>query len=128
VACYGVLTDYSTATGLCFKAAGNVILLVGRRTPGLAGSALYAALGAEGGVLPAVDLDRETRNMHAVTEMMIRRLALACHDISEGGLVTALAEMVMGGWGVGRIGAEVEWTSREIWRAIRLCSRRAADS
>lgn len=107
VACYGVLGDHSVATGMCFKEAGSVIFLVGRRLPGLAGSALYAALGVDGGSLPEVDLDEETRNMHAVTEVMTRRLALACHDISEGGLVTALAEMVMGGWSGGRIGAEV---------------------
>ena len=46
--------------------------------------------------------------MHAVTEILARRLALASHDVSEGGLVTALAEMVVGGWGTGRIGRRVE--------------------
>ena len=107
VACYGVLADYSAATGICLKEVGSRIFLIGRRAPGLGGSALYAALGADSGALPPVRLDEETRNMHAVTELMTRRLALSCHDISEGGLMTALAEMVLGGWGMGRVGADV---------------------
>jgi phosphoribosylformylglycinamidine synthase len=107
VACYGVLGDYAAATGMRFKKAGSRIVLIGRRSQGLAGSALHEAIGASGGVLAGVDLDEETRNMHAVTELVTRRLATACHDVSEGGLVTALAEMILGGWGEGRIGADV---------------------
>jgi phosphoribosylformylglycinamidine synthase II len=109
IACYGVLPDYSVALSLGLKRPGSKIILVGDRGPGLGGSALYASLGKDGaGELPRVDLALETRAMHAVTEILSRRLALASHDISEGGLVVALAEMVMGGWGTGRIGAGVE--------------------
>jgi phosphoribosylformylglycinamidine synthase II len=109
IACYGVLSDYSTAVSLGFKRPGSRVLLVGERLAGLGGSALYAALGADGkGTLPPVDLEQETRAMHAVTEILSQRLALASHDISEGGLLTSLAEMVMGGWGAGSVGAEVD--------------------
>ena len=107
VACYGVLADYSIATSLRFKEGDSEIVLLGKRTRNLGGSALYAAAGAEGGDLPAVNLDAERRAIHAVTEVMTRRLALACHDISEGGLLTALAEMILGETGRGKIGAEI---------------------
>ncbi len=108
IACYGMLDDYAAAVSICLKQVGSDIILIGERKPGLGGSALYASMGIDGtGALPAVDLDEETRAIHAVTETIGRGLALACHDISEGGLLTALAEMVTGGWGMGKVGAEV---------------------
>jgi phosphoribosylformylglycinamidine synthase len=107
VACFGVLEDYSRAVSLCLKKPGNSLLLVGQRKPGLGGSALLGVLGRRGeGRLPDLDLDAERRAIHAVTECIQLGHVLACHDISDGGLAAALAEMVMGGWGRGRVGAE----------------------
>jgi phosphoribosylformylglycinamidine synthase II len=108
VGCYGVLDDYSVSSSLTFKKPGNAVFLVGRRRPGLGGSVLHQVMGLDGkGRLPEIDLEEEKRNIYAVTEAVESRLTAACHDISEGGLVTALAEMVLGGWGTGRIGVEV---------------------
>jgi phosphoribosylformylglycinamidine (FGAM) synthase-like enzyme len=108
VACYGVLEDYSRSVSICLKRPGNDLVMVGRRRPGLGGSALLRALaGRDGGMLPELNLDDERRAIHAVTECILRGLVLACHDISDGGLAVALAEMVMGGWGQGRVGARV---------------------
>ena len=59
-------------------------------------------------ILPDLDLDEERNTIHAVTEIIRGGHALACHDISEGGLLGAVAEMVMGGWGMGKIGAELD--------------------
>jgi phosphoribosylformylglycinamidine synthase II len=108
VGCYGVLDDYAVASSLTFKRPGSVVFGVGSRGRGLGGSALLAVLGLDGrGRLPRIDLEEERRNIHAITEIIRNRLALACHDISEGGLFVTLAEMVLGGWGSGRIGADV---------------------
>jgi phosphoribosylformylglycinamidine synthase len=108
VACYGVLDDYSVSTSLTFKKPRSSVFLVGSRRGGLGGSALLAALKlADRGRLPAVDLEEERKSINAVTEVVRNRLACACHDISEGGLFVALAEMVLGGWGTGRVGADV---------------------
>jgi phosphoribosylformylglycinamidine synthase len=108
IACYGLLEDYSTAVGICLKTVGSILVLVGERTTGLGGSALYATLGLDGsGALPAVDLDTERGAILAVTDAIRKGLVRACHDVSEGGLLTALAEMVAGGWGMGRVGADV---------------------
>jgi phosphoribosylformylglycinamidine synthase II len=109
IACYGVLEDYSIAVSLCLKEAGSDLVLVGERPRGLGGSALCAAVGTDSADgPPAVDLEAEMRAVHAITEIIAAGLASACHDISEGGLVTTLAEMATGGWGMGAIGAEVD--------------------
>jgi phosphoribosylformylglycinamidine synthase len=108
VACYGVLDDYSIAGDLTFKHAGSDIVLVGKRVPGLGGSALLRALGADDtGTLPELDLESERNAIHAVTGAVRGGLVAACHDIAEGGLFTALAEMVIGGWGRGLVGAQI---------------------
>jgi phosphoribosylformylglycinamidine synthase len=108
VACYGVQQDYSVASSLAFKQPGSPVILIGGRRRGLGGSALLAVIGRDGeGRLPHIDLDEEKRNIHAVTEIVRRGLCSACHDISEGGLIAALAEMVLGGWGTGGTGAEI---------------------
>ncbi len=108
VGCYGVLEDYSIGSSLAFKEPGNAVLLVGPRKRGLGGSALLAVMGRDGeGRLPDIDLEEEKRSIHAVTEIVMRGLAHACHDVGEGGLFTAVAEMVLGGWGTGKTGADV---------------------
>jgi len=109
VACYGVLDDYAVASSLALKRTGSRLVLIGEPGRGLAGSALLEVLGLSGtGVRPGTDLERERRTAHAVTGTIRSGLALACHDVSEGGLLIALAEMVMGGWGTGRKGASIE--------------------
>ncbi len=108
VGCYGVLEDYSVAVSLCLKEADSRLVLVGKRRPGLGGSAVLKVLRSDSaGVLPELDFDEERKAIHAVTEIIRNGHALACHDISEGGLFAAVAEMVMGGWGMGKIGAEL---------------------
>ena len=108
VACYGLLDDYSLAVTMGFKQAGSDIVMIGTNPGGLGGSALYAAIGlGAGGRLPPVDLERDMRTIHAVTEIVRGGHVLACHDISEGGLFSSVAEMITGGWGLGSIGAEI---------------------
>ena len=79
------------------KAAGNVVLLVGSTRDELRGSHLDAVLGIDGpGDVPAPDPDaaERYRRMHrAITSGLVR----SCHDLSEGGLAAAAAEMVIAG-------------------------------
>ncbi len=79
------------------KAAGNAVLLVGSTRDELRGSHLDAVLGIDGpGDVPAPDPDaaERYRQMHqAITSGLVR----SCHDLSEGGLATAAAEMVIAG-------------------------------
>jgi phosphoribosylformylglycinamidine synthase len=84
---------------------GNVLLLIGLTETEFAGSHLDLLQGAPvtPGVAPAPDPDApETyRHLHAA---MRAGLVVACHDVSEGGLAVALAEMCI----AGRLGARVD--------------------
>ncbi len=85
--------------------AGNALILIGQTATEFAGSHLDLLQGAprNAGVAPAPDPDApETyRHLHAA---MRAGLVVACHDVSEGGLAVAVAEMCI----AGRLGAQIE--------------------
>ncbi len=94
VACAGVMDDYSLALTRHFKSTGSRIILVGERRALMGGSMLYReVLGVTGSTPPDIVWNQERADMHAVHEIISHRLALACHDISEGGMLMSLAEM-----------------------------------
>jgi phosphoribosylformylglycinamidine synthase len=86
------------------SAPGDVLLLVGRTRPEFAGSHLDLVHGAPEhvGVAPAPDpaAPARYRDLHRAIRAGVVR---ACHDVSEGGLAVALAEMCIGG----RLGAQI---------------------
>lgn len=109
VACYGVIDDYSVAQSLTFKEPGSEILLLGRGQGGLGGSAFLAWLGKpNSGELPVLDLEGRRRAINTVIQIVRLGHALACHDVSDGGLFISLAEMAIGAWGYGNLGVSVK--------------------
>jgi phosphoribosylformylglycinamidine synthase subunit PurL len=92
----GVIDDFTKSATLAFKAAGEAILLVGEST-GWLGQSLYLRdiCGREEGAPPPVDLAAERRNGDFVRALIGQGLATAVHDVSDGGLLVALAEMAM---------------------------------
>jgi phosphoribosylformylglycinamidine synthase len=104
----GLIDDAANAVSLAFKRAGETILLVGE-TRGHLGSSLYLreVAGREDGPPPPVDLVAERRNGDAVRAEILAGRISACHDISDGGMLVALAEMAM----AGDIGASVSAAS-----------------
>jgi phosphoribosylformylglycinamidine synthase len=101
----GVVDDVAKATSLAFKAAGEDIWLVGG-APGWLGQSAWLATvaGREEGAPPPVDLAAERRNGEFVASLIRDGRVSAVHDLSDGGLAVALAEMAM----AGGIGARVE--------------------
>jgi len=97
----GLIDDAAKSVTLAFKRPGEAILLVGE-TRGHLGSSLYLReiAGREDGAPPPVDLAAERRNGDAVRAEILAGRVSACHDVSDGGLLVALAEMAMAG-GVG---------------------------
>ncbi len=92
----GLLEDFTGSMTLAFKAAGEAILLIGA-TQGWLGQSLYLRdiCGREEGAPPPVDLAAERRNGEFVRALIRDGLVTAAHDISDGGLLVAIAEMAM---------------------------------
>jgi phosphoribosylformylglycinamidine synthase II len=93
----GVLEDASQAVGIAVK-TGLALVLVGN-TAGQLGQTLWLreVLGQETGAPPAVDLAAERRNGDFVRTHILSGAVVACHDVSDGGLLVALAEMALAG-------------------------------
>ena len=98
----GLIADARQATDLALKHDGNSLILIGE-TRGHLGSSLYLREieGREAGQPPLVDLPAERRNGDFVRAEIRAGHAAACHDLADGGLLVAIAEMAMaGGHGV----------------------------
>ncbi|CAN1550398.1 PurL Phosphoribosylformylglycinamidine (FGAM) synthase, synthetase domain [Rhabdaerophilaceae bacterium] len=94
----GLITDVTKTATLAFKKAGDAILVVGE-TKGWLGSSAYLAtlLGREEGAPPPVDLALEKQHGAMIRMMIENGHATAVHDVSDGGIAIALAEMAMAG-------------------------------
>ena len=92
----GVLSDFTKSATLAFKAADEAILLIGE-TQGWLGQSLYLRdiCGREEGAPPPVDLIEERENGDVVRALIADGLVTAAHDLSDGGLLVAVAEMAM---------------------------------
>ncbi|GEC15569.1 phosphoribosylformylglycinamidine synthase subunit PurL [Nitrobacter winogradskyi] len=92
----GLLDDFTKSASLAFKAEGHPILLIGD-TQGWLGQSVYLRdiCRREEGAPPPVDLAAERRNGDVVRGMIHAGTATAVHDVSDGGLLVALAEMAM---------------------------------
>ena len=101
----GVLDDFTKSMTIAFKAEGQSILLIGE-TDGWLGQSVYLReiCGLEEGAPPPVDLAAERRHGEFVRSLIRDGVVTAVHDVSDGGLLVALAEMAM----AGRIGAVLE--------------------
>jgi phosphoribosylformylglycinamidine synthase len=101
----GRLDDVGLAGSIGFKAAGEAIVLLGA-TAGWLGQSMYlwAVCGREEGAPPPVDLATERKTGDFVRDLITAQRVSAVHDLSDGGLAVALAEMVL----AGGIGATVE--------------------
>ena len=100
----GLIDRLGQMTGLGIKAAGETVVLVGATT-GHLGASIYLReiLGREDGPPPPVDLGTERANGDFVRAQIIAGRVSACHDLSDGGLAVAAAEMAM----AGRIGLTI---------------------
>ena len=94
----GLIADARQATDLALKHDGDSLILIGE-TRGHLGSSLYLREieGREAGQPPPVDLPAERRNGDFVRAEIRAGHAAACHDLADGGLLVAIAEMAMAG-------------------------------
>jgi len=93
----GVLEDAAQAVGQAI-APGQTLVLVGE-TVGWLGQSLWLReiAGREEGPPPPIDLADERRNGDFVRGQILSGAVRACHDVSDGGLLIAVAEMALAG-------------------------------
>ena len=101
----GLIPDYGRRAGYGGLKAGDTLVLIGD-TQGALGASLYLReiLGREDGAPPPVDLSAERRNGDLVRGLIREGVIEVCHDLSDGGLVGALADMTL----ASRVGAHVD--------------------
>jgi phosphoribosylformylglycinamidine synthase len=97
----GLIKDVSRMATIALKRTGDALILIGE-THGHLGQSLYLreTEGREEGAAPPVDLAAEKKNGDFVRRLIEQGRVDTAHDLSDGGLLVALAEMAMAG-GIG---------------------------
>lgn len=93
IGCVGKLPDVSKAISMAFKKEGSNLFMIGARKNELGGSVYYDYQGVLGANLPTPDLAEVQTQIYAVIDLIDAEYIEASHDISDGGLAVALAEM-----------------------------------
>ena len=104
----GLIDEWEKAVGIGFTSVGEAIFVIGQPADcadGWLGNSVFAKIvaGREGGAPPPVDLDAEKAHGQFVREQIAFGQIKAAHDISDGGLLVALAEMALSG----NLGADI---------------------
>ncbi len=93
----GVIPNIESTTSMELKAAGNHLYITGDTYNELGGSEYYKLKGYLGASVPKVKGGKAKRIFKAVTKAIDQGLVKSCHDLSEGGLAVAAAEMAFAG-------------------------------
>ncbi|MEK6869891.1 MAG: AIR synthase-related protein, partial [Nanoarchaeota archaeon] len=91
------------------KKEKSILMLAGNRKDELGGSVYYEINGKLGKNVPEINFEEHRSMVYAVIDCIENGLLLSCHDISDGGLFTTIAEMILGGDADGKIGAEINF-------------------
>ncbi|MEM7125906.1 MAG: phosphoribosylformylglycinamidine synthase subunit PurL [Chloroflexota bacterium] len=102
ISALGIVPDLYRRTTSDLKMPANLLFLVGETQNELGGSLLYTLLGYDGGQPPAMPTEPLVR-YRAIHQAISQGVVQSCHDLSEGGLAVALAEMAL----AGRLGVSV---------------------
>ena len=97
ISALGQMDDVSRAVSMDVKEAGNLLYLVGTTRDELGGSHYALVNGLLGGEVPTVDVNAAMPIFRAVHNAITAGEVRSCHDLSEGGLAVAAAEMAFAG-------------------------------
>jgi phosphoribosylformylglycinamidine synthase II len=97
ISAMAVMEDVAKVVSMDCKKEGNLIYIVGTTYDEMGGSHYYAVHGAVGNKVPRVNPEKGKKLMEALSAAMGKGLVKACHDLSEGGIGVAAAEMAFAG-------------------------------
>jgi len=91
----GIVPDVRSAISMDAKAPGDLLYLVGKTYMELGGSEYYKLKGFLGKTVPKLRAVQARKTYYALTRAIGAGTVKACHDLSEGGLAVAAAEMAL---------------------------------
>jgi phosphoribosylformylglycinamidine synthase len=97
ISAMAVMEDTSKAVSMDGKKESDLIYIVGTTYSELGGSHYYAVRGFIGNRVPKVNPQNGKKLMDTLSAAMAKGLVRACHDLSEGGIGVAAAEMAFAG-------------------------------
>jgi phosphoribosylformylglycinamidine synthase II len=92
----GIIPDIRKLVSMELKTPGNPVYIVRQTSHELGGSEYYRLHGFTGKTVPRVNPTLAKNTFEVVTNAIDQGIVRACHDLSEGGLATAAAEMAFG--------------------------------
>jgi phosphoribosylformylglycinamidine synthase subunit PurSL len=107
ISAMGQVPDVRRCVTMDLKEAGNLLFLIGATKPQMGGSHFHLVTGQGGGTVPTVDLGLAPEIFARAHEAIMTGMVRSCHDLSEGGLAVAAAEMAFAG-GIGADLANLE--------------------
>jgi len=96
LSCLGRLKDVNKAVPAYFQKLDSVVLMIGERKNELGGSVYYSLYDEMGANVPKPNLEEVKNQIFALTDCIDGGLVLSCHDITDGGVASTLAEMTFG--------------------------------
>ncbi|MDR1492534.1 MAG: phosphoribosylformylglycinamidine synthase subunit PurL [Planctomycetaceae bacterium] len=97
ISAMGQIENIAQCVTMDFKTPDNLLYIVGRTFNELGGSHLSLVNGLEGGNVPKVDAATAKNTFEKLHAAIRSGFIRSCHDLSEGGLAVALAEMCFAG-------------------------------
>ncbi len=107
ISALGQIDDVRHCITMDLKRPGNFLYQVGLTKNELGGSHFALVEGLSGGEAPKVDAAMAKKTFAALHRAIYKGLVRSCHDLSEGGLAVAMAEMAF----AGGFGAKIDLTN-----------------
>ena len=100
----GLIQDVNNTMTYGLKSSDNLLIVVGKTKGHIHQSALcHDILYLKKGPPPTINLQEEKKNSFFIRGLIEKKLAQSVHDVSDGGIALAIAEMCM----AGKIGAKI---------------------
>lgn len=123
ISAVGIVPDIGKTASADFKGAGNRIYVIGMTRDELGGSHFGELIGQPFATVPQ-PVENALDTLKAIHKAMQAGVILSCHDVSEGGIAVALAEMCIGG----NLGAELDLTTIPQHENLRGCAQLYSES
>jgi phosphoribosylformylglycinamidine synthase II len=114
ISAMAVVDDAAKAVSMDCKQGGNLVYIIGDTYNEMGGSHYFALRGFIGNSVPKVHPERGKKLMGALSGAIDEGLVKACHDLSEGGIGVAAAEMAF----AGGLGMEIDLKKVPLGEAV----------